>query len=455
MKQTSAKPRVAFVGLGYVGLSTAACFAKRGFVVHAVDVDKEKVERIQRGELPFHENGLESLLQSSLRNGSLNLSSTYDRVAESEIVFITVGTPSNSDGSIDTKFVEAASGEIGRRLSSVSKYRLVVVKSTVVPGTTETLVRPILERQSGKKVGNLLGLAANPEFLHEGLAIKETYDPDALVIGGHDKKASELLTRMYRSFYKRLPPTVTTTPSNAEMMKYAINGVRATQVSFVNMVADICSRVPGSDMDEVRKGLSLVAKLDERYLSAGLGFGGSCLPKDARALAAFAKSCSVDDSLISAALIFNERRARQAVMMAEGLGGPLAGKKVSVLGLAFKSGTDDVRESVSLSLTRILVESGARVFVHDPIAMENARLVLGGAVSYSETVEACLKDSYCCFVATGWPQYRGLRPHQVRTLMARPVIVDGRRVLKQRPFRNKGVLIATIGTGPTAQEPRN
>jgi len=447
-----AKGRVAFVGLGYVGLSTAACFARQGFLVQAIDIDEKRVERIRRGEVPFHENGLPELLHKSLRKGVLNLSSSFETLADSEVIFITVGTPSKEDGSIDTRFVNAAAQEIGSRLGSTSGYRLVVVKSTVVPGTTEGLVRPALELRSGKKVGRGLGLAANPEFLHEGAAIRETFHPDALVIGAHDERSSRFLTRMYRDFYGRLPPTVTTTPSNAEMMKYAINAVRATQVSFINTVANICNRVPGCDMDEIRKGLSLVAKLDERYLGAGLGFGGSCLPKDARALAAFARSCNVDDRVISAALSFNDQQANQAVAMAVDLGGPLTGRKVSVLGLAFKSGTDDVRESVSIELARTLVESGAEVFVHDPEAIENARKILGDTVFYPETIDDCLKDSYFCFIATSWPQYRSLRPQHFKRLMARPVIVDGRRIFHQNQFRRGGVQIATIGTGSATEK---
>ena len=237
---TLGKPTItlAFVGLGYVGLSTAVCFASRGFRVLGIDVDEKKVETIAKGTSPIHEDGLEPLLRVSLKKKTLKLTSHFEGL-KSNIVFITVGTPSKESGSIDTAFVESAAGEIGKQLAEARGYRLVVVKSTVVPGTTEGVVRPILERESGKKVGSGVGLASNPEFLHEGSAIRETLHPEAIVIGGHDAKSSRTLKGLYDSFYTKPPPAILTAPANAEMMKYAINAGRAAQVSFVNIIANL------------------------------------------------------------------------------------------------------------------------------------------------------------------------------------------------------------------------
>ena len=449
MKSPPKKTRIAFVGLGYVGLSTAVCLASRGFRVLGVDTDKNKITAVESGSSPIHEDGLGPLLSSSVRRKLLRVTSDYDCLSESDVIFITVGTPSREDGVIDTRFVEAASREIGRQLSSDRRYRLVVVKSTVTPGTTENLVRPILERESGKKVGREIGLASNPEFLHEGSAIHETLHPEAIVIGGHDRKSTGALVKLYKSFYRTLPPTIQTTPSNAEMMKYAINAGRASQLSFVNTIANLCTRIPGCDYDEVRKGLSIVARMDERYLTAGLGFGGSCLPKDGRALAALLRAEAIDDEVVAAALRVNHGQVNEAIGLAVKLCGPLSGKRVAVLGLAFKAGTDDARESVSINLVRNLIKAGASVSVFDPAAMENARTLLGSEVGYAKSARDCLKRSECAFVATGWGAFRSLKPTDFKTLMASPVVIDGRRLYDQGQFRKAGVRIETIGTGPS------
>ena len=447
---SAARPgkRVAFVGLGYVGLATAVCFASKGFDTLGIDVDKTKLKSIQAGTSPIHEEGLEELLQASIEKKRFHVRSDYDELEGCNSVFITVGTPSRKDGSIDSRYVEAASQEIGRHLGGTRGYRLVVVKSTVTPGTTEGLVRRTIEKESGMKAGRGFGLASNPEFLHEGSAISETLHPDAVVIGGHDLRSTTALRDLYATFYHRLPPTILTSPPNAEMMKYAINAGRATQVSFVNTIANFCSKVPGCDYDEVRKGLSMVAKMDPRYLSAGLGFGGSCLPKDARALAAALESAGVTNEVVTAAIKVNEGQVEETIKLAEGLCGTLAGKKVSVLGLAFKAGTDDVRESVSVSLVLALVRRKARISVFDPKAMENARPLLGKGVDFARTPQECLAGSECAFIATGWDSFKELKPEDFRVQMASPVVIDGRRVYDQASFRSAEIIIATLGTGP-------
>jgi UDPglucose 6-dehydrogenase len=439
---------ISIVGLGYVGLSTAVCLASRGFAVIGIDVDKNRVKALQNGKSPIHEQGLDPLLRSSLRKKTLTVRSNYEGLARSKTIFITVGTPSKPDGGIDSEFVEAASKDVGRQLASARGYHLVVVKSTVTPGTTEGLVRRILERESGKKAGVDFGLASNPEFLHEGSAIRETFHPDAVVIGGFDRRSKNTLVKVYDSFYGKRPSTILTSPSNAEMMKYAINAGRAVQLSFVNTVANLCSRIPGCDYDEVRKGLEVVARMDPRYLVAGLGFGGSCLPKDCRALGANLRSAAAGDEMIAAALSVNEGQVKEAVKLAEKLGGSLDGKRVAILGLAFKAGTDDLRESVAIALARALVKMGAEITVYDPVAMENAKRLLGSQVAYAKTARDCINGSECAFVATGWEDFKRLGPGDFKELMAKPIVVDGRRIYDQERFFRAGVGIATIGTGP-------
>ena len=830
--------KISIIGLGYVGLCTAAALASRGFDVTGVDVDKSKVIALKRGQSTIHEDGLDSLLRRSLKMGALRFRSNYDGVENSKIVFITVGTPSREDGKVNLEYVEAAAKEVGRKLSRASGYRLVVVKSTVTPGTTEGLVRHALERESKKRAGPDFGLASNPEFLHEGTAIRETLHPDAIVIGGHDKKSTDSLLKAYDAFYGRRVPAIVTTPSNAEMMKYAINSGRAAQVSFVNTIANYCSRVAGCDYDEVRKGLSTIARMDDRYLGAGIGFGGSCvppyievvtdegfkpisnvragervlshdgafhrvtktfvreydgmmhvfrsqgfshtplaltpehpiysclrntggrsrfyetrlpgkgliqkmvnlylidppafadpsvlsqgdfmvlpapteemeniptvdvssvrrhhsiqlcpdlmylfglwlaegflvlktgevlfslhaketdlmrqidritweyfgvsatvkksgttgnsllvrvksralaeflertfghraekkhipwewlklpksllaplvrgmwygdgssrnskpydrftyattsprmadfmelallklrvpyrrlrskeridgdgvhhreayylygvdnsimnellprlkvslapqkhrtswfegakflfpikevqvaryqgrvynleveggnsyvvrgatlhncLPKDTRALAAGLKAAGVEDGLVSAALAVNAGQVGEAIRMAEKLCGSLEGKRVTLLGLAFKADSDDIRESVSLALAKTLIKKGAEVVAYDPVAMDNAKNLLGTQVSFAKSAKRALKGSECAFVATAWDQFRALRPRDFKSLMASPVVVDGRRIYDPWAFKKGGVHLAAIGTGPLGE----
>jgi UDPglucose 6-dehydrogenase len=417
-----------------------------------VDVDKTKINTIKEGKSPIHEEGLEPLLRLAARKKTLTLSHEHRGLARAKIIFITVGTPSKDDGSIDTEFVESASREIGRQLSSARGYHVVVVKSTVTPGTTENLVRPVLEKESGKRAGKGFGLASNPEFLHEGSAVRETLHPEAVVIGGHDRKSTSTLLGLYESFYGKPFPSILTTPSNAEMIKYAINAGRATQLSFVNTVANLCTRTPGCDYDEVRKALSLIGRMDERYLKAGMGFGGSCLPKDTRALSAALRPSGASDDLIASAMKVNAGQVDEVMRMAQRHCGSLDGKRVGVLGLAFKSGTDDVRESVSIALVRALIKTGAEVCVYDPTAVKNAKHILGSQVSYARSARECIRSSECVFIATGWDSFKSIRPGDFKSLMKTPVVIDGRRLYDQEPFRRAGVKIETVGTGPSTDQ---
>ena len=270
---------VSIVGLGYVGLSTGVCLASRGIQVHGVDVDQAKVRSIAEGRVPFEEEGLQALLRSSLKKGLFVPGADLrEAVWDSEITFLTVGTPSGPDGSIELSHLRSASEGLGRELAEKGGYHHVVVKSTVVPGTTQGLVKDTLERSSSKKCGEGFGLAANPEFLREGSAVADTFRPDAVVIGALDTRTGAALVSLYRRFYRKLPPVLSTSPANAELIKYASNTFRATQLSFLNTLANLCSSIGGADIDEVARGLSSIMKVDPRYLKAGLGFGGSCLP---------------------------------------------------------------------------------------------------------------------------------------------------------------------------------
>ncbi len=437
---------ISVIGLGYVGLSTAVCFAKRGIRVHGLDVDEKKLRLIGSGKPPFHEKRLDSMLGLALKDSLLSLSSDYNDAVGTDVTFIAVGTPSAASGEINLNFVESAVRQLGEVLKTKRGFHVVVVKSTVIPGTTIGRVLPLLSNQSGKTLGKEFGLAVNPEFLREGSAVVDTMKPDALVIGAADRRSSLLLTRLFRQFYQKMPPTIMTSPSNAELIKYSINTFRAIQLSTINSLADICSQIYGADMDDVARGLSLIGRVDDRYVRAGLGYGGSCLPKDTRALVAFSEGLSAPSAMFRAALEVNKQQPGRALELAKSLLGDLRGKKVAVLGLAFKAGTDDVRESAAVDLCRLLCQQGAIVSVFDPAAMDNARSELGGLVTYTSSGSECLDGADCCILATEWEEFRALRPSTFKKLMRQAVVVDGRRVYDAVRFKRAGVRFAKIGT---------
>jgi UDPglucose 6-dehydrogenase len=445
------RPPVSIVGLGYVGLSTGVCLAHRGIPVVGIEIDHAKVTSISNGEVPFVERGLDSMLRSGLRTGRFRCTDDYtEAIGQTGLTFLTVGTPSRPDGSIDLAYLKGATETVGRELAKKRGFHHVVVKSTAIPGTTQGLVKKALEESSGKKCGEGFGLAANPEFLREGSAVADTLGPDAIVIGTLDKRTKTALISMYKAFYGKLPPVVSTTPANAELIKYAANTFRASQLSFLNTLANLCSGIGGADIDEVAAGFSKVTVADPRYLKAGLGFGGSCLPKDLRAIVAYCKQAGTSPALFEAALSVNEAQPMVAVRMTRELVGILDKKRIAVLGLAFKANTDDVRESVAMRLVERLLNEGARVTVYDPKAMGNARRDLQDRVSYAESARDCLKDAEGCIVATGWPEFARIRPHEFKRLMSQPAVVDGRRVLDARALRAGGVRCVTLGSGTTS-----
>jgi len=440
---------VSVVGLGYVGLTTAVCFASSGIRVTGVEADAAKLASISKGRVPFHEPGLDAMLKRALKRGTLTCTADFgEAVEESSITFLTVGTPSRPEGSIDLGYLVSAASQVGEELGRATRFRSVVVKSTVVPGTTAGPVRAALEEHSGKLCGKGFGLAANPEFLREGSAVEDTLHPDAIVIGAVDAASRRALSALYRAYYRRLPPVISTSPSNAEFIKYAVNTFRATQLSFINSLANLCQAVPGSDVDEVARGFSSITGADARYLKAGLGFGGSCLPKDLRALIAHSKNAGVGPELLEAALMVNQRQPLVAMRIARGLLGGLSGKRVAVLGLAFKGNTDDVRESSAISLANGLVGEGAEVVVYDPEAAENARKVLVKEAKFASSARECVEGADCCMVATPWPEFSKLRAKDFGA-MRKPLVVDCRGVLDLEALRKGGIQAVGIGLGPS------
>ncbi len=438
---------VAIVGLGYVGLSTAVCFSARGFRVVGIDVDENKIRKLSAGKPVIHEYGLEKMLIQSIRSGKLTFADRLDEEsANSDFIFITVGTPSKRTGEMETKHIERAVMQIGKNISETRLFQTVIVKSTVLPGTTNNLVKPILERHSGKQVGRDVGLCVNPEFLREGSAINDTLKPDALIIGREDSRSESEILNLYKKFYEQFPPVIVTSFPNAEMIKYAVNSFRGVQLSYLNSLANLANELPGADVGEIIEGFSKITKVDSRYLRPGPGFGGSCLPKDMKAIIALMKKVRVDPILLDAALKVNDLQPKMIVQIAEREVAGLRGKKISLLGLAFKGGTDDVRDSPSLRIAEELLDKGARVVAYDPAAISRAKEVLRDRISYSISLEKSLEGAELVIIATDWSEFRTLKPGIFQKLMKKAIVVDARRLLDPQTFKRSKVRLVRIGT---------
>ncbi len=431
--------RVSLFGMGYVGLTTAACLADHGFPTICFDTDAAKLKSIQDGRSPFYERGLRELLEKTAGRGLLRCTSDpRQAVMESDLTFITVGTPSRSDGSIDLTQVEDACKSIGHALAKKSQRHSVVIKSTVVPGATENRIKPLLEDYSKKQAGSNFNLCVNPEFLREGSAVEDTVKPDRIVIGEHDRRSGDVLQELYTRFHgSTLPPLLRTTLTNAELIKYANNTFLAMKVSFINMIANLCERLPAANVTEVAEGIGLDKRIGRPFLNAGAGWGGSCFRKDLTALRAYAKSLGIDLPLVDATLQINEDRPSRIVEMAEGLVGNLAGKTVAVLGLAFKPGTDDMRDAVSTKVITKLLDRGAKVAAYDPAAHDTAYAILGEKISYASSAEECLENADCALILTEWEDFTRLTPEDFMRRMKTPCIVDGRRIYLPTQFQGK------------------
>jgi len=406
--------KIGIIGLGYVGLITGVGFASLGNKVIGVDLEKEKVEMINRGEAPIYEKGLEEKLKEVKDN--LTATSSIEELKDCELIFICVGTPSREDGSMDMKYIENAAGDIS---SILDNYKLIIVKSTVVPGTTESLI-PVLEK-NGKKIGEDFGLAMTPEFLKEGCALEDFFKPDRIVIGFYDEKSKEILDRLYKDFDC---PKLYTNLKTAEMIKYASNSFLATKVSFINEIGNICKKL-GINTYEVADGMGYDDRIERKFLNAGVGFGGSCFPKDVNALIAKADEIGEESKLLKEVMGLNERQPLKLIELLKKHVPDLKEKNIGILGLAFKSETDDVRESRAIPVVRKLLEEGASVKAYDPKAIENFKKHFPD-LKYCSAEEVL--DSDAILILTDWDEFKNLD-------YSGKVVIDGRRLLKAKEAR--------------------
>jgi UDPglucose 6-dehydrogenase len=433
---------VAIIGTGYVGLVTGACLADFGHSVICIDADARRIETLHAGDVPFYEPGLREIVARNAAAGRLRFSSALDEAVEhATVIFIAVGTPEGVSGAADMSQIAAVAKAIGQHLC---QYRVIVTKSTVPVGTGAWL-HDVLSAQAIDGVE--FDVVSNPEFLREGSAVGDFMRPDRVVIGTRSERAAAIMREIYRPLYLIETPLVVTDVETAEMIKYAANAFLAVKIGFINEVANLCERV-GADVHVVAKGMGLDKRIGPKFLHPGPGYGGSCFPKDTRALAALGDKHGVPQRIVSAAIEVNAIQRQLLLAKIEGLLGGLRDRNVAILGLAFKPNTDDVRESPALHVCRALAQAGARIRACDPVACEAAARALvdiDGAISFFNEPYGAARGADCVVIMTEWNEFRGLDLDRLRELMIAPVIVDARNVLDVAQTQAAG--FSYIGTG--------
>jgi UDPglucose 6-dehydrogenase len=428
---------IAVIGTGYVGLVTGTCFAEFGVNVTCVDVDSEKIARLERGEIPIYEPGLDQLVSKNTQAGRLRFTTDVkSAVEQSLVIFLAVGTPPKEDGSADLSFIEAAARDVARYMNG---YKVVVTKSTVPVGTGERLRRLIREHQQRFD----FGIVSNPEFLREGAAIDDFMRPNRVVIGSRDEPAIAIMRDLYRPLYLIETPVVITSLEAAELTKYAANAFLATKISFINEVANLCDRI-GCDVHDVARAIGMDNRIGRYFLHPGPGYGGSCFPKDTTALLSVAGEYDAECLIVEAVVEVNRKQRLKMIEKVERLIGEVKGKQIAVLGLSFKPETDDMREAPSVDIIRALVEKGARVRAYDPVAAEQAKKVLP-EIEYAEDEYAAAAGADALVFMTEWNQFRALDMSRVRGLMRTPKVADLRNIYEPERIRELGFDYVGVG----------
>jgi UDPglucose 6-dehydrogenase len=428
---------IAVIGTGYVGLVTGACFAEFGVNVTCVDIDERKIADLREGRLPIYEPGLDQLVEKNARAGRLAFTTELkSAVEEALVIFLSVGTPPKEDGSADLKHVERAAREIAGHMNG---YKVIVTKSTVPVGTGARVRQIIREQRPNAK----FGVVSNPEFLREGAAIDDFMRPDRVVIGSGDEEAIAIMRDLYRPLYLIETPFVITSVEAAELTKYAANAFLATKISFINEIANLCERV-GCDVHDVARAIGMDNRIGRKFLHPGPGFGGSCFPKDTRALAVVARELGADSLIVDAVIEVNRRQRERMARKLERLLPDADGKTVAVLGLSFKPETDDMREAPSVDIVRALLARGARVRAYDPIAVEAARPLLP-EIEYAADEYAAVEGADLLVFVTEWNQFRALDMGRVRSLMRTPRIADLRNIYEPEDMRRLGFEYLGVG----------
>lgn len=409
---------ISVIGAGYVGLVTAACLAEIGHQVICLDTNEQKVEMLKKGVSPIYEPGLEALLQNNMKSNRLSFTKYYQSACEkAEVIIIAVGTPSNNDGSADLSAIQDVAEKIG---SYVLRPGTIVVTKSTVPVGTNRKVKAWLHTHSA--ITDMFSIASNPEFLREGSAIFDTFNGDRIVIGAENEETSRKLEEMIAPFGI---PILHTSIESAEMIKYSSNAFLATKISFINEIANLCEKL-GANVEDVAMGMGMDQRIGPSFLQAGIGYGGSCFPKDTNALVQMAGEMEHEFELLESVIEVNAKQQVKLVQMAKDYVKDLSGKRAGILGLSFKPNTDDIREAASIEMIKLLLEEGVQITVYDPVAQENAKSILGASVTFAENCFDAIEDQEMLFLVTEWEEFKVLRLKTISKLMKTPLLFDGR-----------------------------
>lgn len=428
--------KISVAGTGYVGLVTGVCLSEKGHNVTCVDIDEKKVETMKKGISPIYEEGLEELMKKNYAEGRLDYTTDYEAAYKSsDVIFIAVGTPERSDGSANLDYIKSVATQIAQ---SIEKDTLIVIKSTVPIGTNEKIEQYI---RKNLKEGIHIELASNPEFLAQGTAVRDTLHAARIVIGTESEWASNIMQEIYKPFDI---PMVLTNRNSAEMIKYASNDFLALKISYMNDIANLCEIV-GANVEDVAKGMSYDDRIGSKFLRAGIGYGGSCFPKDTKALHWLSAQNGYELKTVKAAIEVNEQQKLKLMRAAAEKVDSFEGMNVAVLGLTFKPGTDDLRESPAIPNIEYLLERGANVFTFDPVGVENAKKKFGDKIVYTKTAKEALKDAQLCFIMTEWKEVKDLTPEDFKEMMSECVVYDGRNCYLPEDMEKAGIEYHSIG----------
>ena len=428
--------KISVAGTGYVGLVTGVCLSEKGHNVTCVDIDEKKVETMKKGISPIYEEGLEELMKKNYAEGRLDYTTDYEAAYKSsDVIFIAVGTPERSDGSANLDYIKSVATQIAQY---IEKDTLIVIKSTVPIGTNEKIEQYI---RKNLKEGIHIELASNPEFLAQGTAVRDTLHAARIVIGTESEWASNIMQEIYKPFDI---PMVLTNRNSAEMIKYASNDFLALKISYMNDIANLCEIV-GANVEDVAKGMSYDDRIGSKFLRAGIGYGGSCFPKDTKALHWLSAQNGYELKTVKAAIEVNEQQKLKLMRAAAEKVDSFEGMNVAVLGLTFKPGTDDLRESPAIPNIEYLLERGANVFTFDPVGVENAKKKFGDKIVYTKTAKEALKDAQLCFIMTEWKEVKDLTPEDFKEMMSECVVYDGRNCYLPEDMEKAGIEYHSIG----------
>jgi len=441
---------VTIVGSGYVGLVTGACFSEVGINVTCVDIDQKKIENLNKGIIPIFEPGLENMITKNMKKGRLSFTTNIaEALEDSEVLFISVGTPPDEDGSADLKYVLAVARDCGKHMKD---YMLVVTKSTVPVGTSKKVKKALQEELDKRNVDIEFDVASNPEFLKEGAAINDFLKPDRIVVGLDSQRAEDLMSSLYNPFTLNGHPVIFMDIVSAEMTKYAANAMLATKISFINDIANLCEIV-GADINKVRKGIGSDSRIGPKFIYPGIGYGGSCFPKDVQALIRTASENNYELQVLKAVESVNKY---QKLVLFNKINtyfkGDLKGKTIAIWGLAFKPQTDDMREAPSLYIIKSLLEAGATVKAYDPVAIEEAKHHFGDTITYCNEQYETLIDADCLAILTEWPEFKFPSFKIITKLLSKPVIFDGRNIYDRDQIKRNGFEYFCIGVNTTENE---